>query len=198
MFNVGAIFSLTVLGLLSAANQMSMVFQFQLASGATPMSWDDVIANLGEVAQEIAEAFAPVQSDEWAWTLYSCATLNDSNVSGLRALPTGAIGTITTSDLLPPQTTAQISFSTGRSRKVLKKALMGLTEGQTGPFGNYSTATITAINTAAAFLLLPIESSDASWVYCYSLPGTPGGDYPLYPQTVKTNPVPCVQRRRRS
>lgn len=198
MYNVGAIFWMNLIGLLNATNQMSLRFQWILTSGLTPMSFGQVVSDMGEVAVEVANMIKPLQSEDWSWTIYSVGTLDDTVVSGQLALPGGAIqGEIDDSDLLPPQTTLQVSFATGRSRHILRKAVMATTEGQTGPFGNYSSATVSAANAALAPLLLPVEATNGAWNYCFSKPGSPG-IYPLLPQSVKTNPVPCVQRRRRT
>lgn len=197
MFNIGAIFELVVGGYFNSTNKMSNAWQFQLASGATPMSWDDVVSNLGEVADQIAADLAPLQVDAWTWSWYRCGTLDGNYVSGELSLPNAQTGDITTSDPLPPQTTFQVAFPTGRSRHILRKAIMGLAEEQTGAFGNFSSTVVTAFNTALAPYLVPVSTSDGTWQMCYSLPGTPGDPYPLYPQAVKGSPYPCVQRRRR-
>jgi hypothetical protein len=105
---------------------------------------------------------------------------------------------IQTGEMLPSQTTLQIKFPTGHSRRILKKAVMGLSEGTTQANGLWTGAALAVWLGFAQSLMGVQEATNSGWLYCYRSPGFPPENALLFPNTFGVSAVPKVQRRRRA
>jgi len=195
-YNPGAQFKVRLQGALSGGTPWGNNWQFQLQAPASTLSFADVVADMDEVCTEIAEAFAAFQADTWDWTHYSVAELDDSVVSGLLPL-SGVVTGALTGPILPTQTTGQVSFPTGVSKRILKKAVPALLEAQTvEATGQFTTGFQTNLKAALEFLRVTIEATNGGWRYSYRNPDD--NTQPLlFPQAVNVTVTPKVQRRRR-
>jgi hypothetical protein len=161
------------------------------------MSFEEVVTSLGELAVDLCEIQASLQNVAVLWTYYSVATLDDDEVSGAVALPGGSIVGEVAGSALPSQTTIQLRFATGRSRRILKKAIAGLSLADVGSTGKF---TSTATNNWLAYggtLLSTMETDAASWLYCYKSPTFPAETALVFPLSAAVSNTPKVQRRRR-
>lgn len=197
MFNIGAIFELVIGGIFDESIPFSNVFQFQLTAGSTPFTFAQVIDEMGEVAQGLADLFVTQQSELVVWQYYTVATLQGNNVSGSQPLPDGDTPGVLTDDPLPSQTTFQLRFPTHESRRILRKAMIGGVETQTGGSGNWDTATRNAWLVIAAAMVVEQESTNASWLYCYNDFKTNPPGTTVVPTSLGVSGIPKVQRRRR-
>jgi len=195
-YNAGAIFKLRIQGAVAGSPPWGNDWQFVLMAPASGLSFADVVADMDEVALAIVTPIAVFQSELWDWTHFSCGELDDSVVSGLQTLSSTVTGTVT-DQLLPTQTTAQVSFATGISKRILKKAVPAMTELHTvSTTGQWTTGLQTAISADWGFLRVPIEATNGAWQYCYRDPANPSQAV-AFPQSVVLNATPKVQRRRR-
>jgi len=195
---IGWIFDVTLIGHIANSSIVSMVFQFLLTTGNVPLTFAQCVTDLEEVMQAVADAISPLQDETAGWDGYSVARLDGTEVSGFVALGTPTTGGITDSDPLPNQTAMVVRFNTGHSRRILKKFVPGFAESATGPSGNFSTATVAAVASAWSFLLLPVEATEASWQYMYKTDNPEITPEIVLPVSIAVQPVPMVQRRRRT
>lgn len=195
---IGWIFQVTLIGHIANSSLVSLVYQFILTAGNTPLTFAQCVTDLGEVMQAVADEYSPLQDATAGWDGYSVQRLDGTEVSGFVALGTPTTGGITDSAPLPNQTALVLRYSTGHSRRVLKKFIPGLAESATGPSGNWGTSTQAAWASVGSTLLIPVEATEGSWQYMYKTPNTALDPLIVYPIAVGVSGIPYVQKRRRT
>jgi hypothetical protein len=184
-------------GVFADAIPMSNVYQFYLATGSTPVTFQEIVDELAEVVTDILTNLVELQWDGFVWDSYSVATLDDDEVSGKVQLFAPIPG-VQTGEPLPSQTTIQLRWATGHSRRILKKAYMGLREANSvAATGQFNTTTLGLWAAFGDSLMETLEATNSAWLYCYSstAPVTTGSL--VFPRSGAVSATPKVQRRRR-
>jgi hypothetical protein len=198
MFELGSVFRVVLGGVWEGVTPFSNTYQIYLTAGNSPFTFQEIVTQAGEWAQGVVDEIVALQNEIVSWTYYSVATLDDDDRSGNQPLPSGPTAGEVVGTPLPSQTTLQARFPTGHSRRILKKAFNGLSEADTGNSGNYGGTAQAAWLVFAAGLVPQRETTEGSWLYCYSNTAPVVAGSLVFPNSVGINPVPNVQRRRRT
>jgi hypothetical protein len=174
-----------------------VTFQWFLAVAAAPLSFENVIDDLGEVADQLAAEMGVLQSNLLTWHSYRLSELDGTFASGVLPLPGGSVvGSITT-PALSAQTCMGLSLPTQQSRRILKKFMPGGVEAQTANNGNWNTTPLGEWEGVVGGWISGIEATNGLWLWSYN-DGKATEVSIIFPFAVTARAEPHVQRRRRA
>lgn len=192
--NDGGVLEVVLWGTSTIIGQVRLVFQLQLQANG-PANAAQIATDLAEYLLGFVGEILPLTSNTLTYNGFSWNTLDDNVVSGFIPFSSPQVGA-ETADPLTDASSFFIYANTGEAHRQLRKYLPGFTEDNIGPFGGFSSATLTALANVPDYLLDTFNAlSGRDWHYGHARPGISGSW--VEPQSVVLSAVPAYQRRRR-
>lgn len=192
-FGIGGVYEVALLGRFNDAIEMRNIFHLQKVDGGT-IPQEEGLEDITEFLEAVLAIVKALQSTLMIWRGFTVSRL-EGDPGVVEEMFSSPIAGEVSTDALPPGVAFLTYMNTGEPRRQLRKYWPGLTEGAVGPFGGFSSTTVSDMADLSALLLNDFSGTNGDWRYGhYNSDLSPQF---VFPTTFVATAVPAYQRRRR-
>lgn len=195
-FNAGAIFEVTVHGIMPHGGAASVAYQMELLPPATDVPFEDVVADMVEMMDATMSEYALLQVDTFQWIGVSVQTLNGADVSGYIPFA-AAIDGLVAENTVPSSVCVVVNYPTGIANHQLRKFIPAAGVGDIAPGGRLLAASLLSWAAVGADVLIPYEATNGLWQYCHVANLGEEDQFVVYPNACSIKQEFGIQGRRR-